>query len=157
MLKAPNNKSQDRMSKKKKDSIRTKQQKESEQHSKKVSSSKNEHPQSDSPKEPFVLNTVPKINKEYGVINSKDEYDHDTHSMEENDDDEEKTSEYLIKAFESTINSDFQQEVHEVTWKQGPPPSGRKEEKVCSKSTYISTSTNSSRPTLDPKADVFNN
>lgn len=82
-------------------------------------------PQSDSPKEPCIRNTVPRINDDYGVINSED----DSKSMDENEEDDEETSEHLIKVFGSSANKDLQSEIHETVGKKGLSLKGRKEEK----------------------------
>lgn len=65
------------------------------------------------------------------MINSEDEYDQDTQSIDENEDEEEQIDEQLIKAFGSTVNSDFQDEVQKATNKQGlSQKEGRKISKV---------------------------
>lgn len=66
------------MSKKKRDSIKRRKQREAKKQGNTEDTTKKEQLQSDRHKELRVLNTVPKINDEYGVLHSEDEYDQDT-------------------------------------------------------------------------------
>ncbi|KAG5616052.1 hypothetical protein H5410_015876 [Solanum commersonii] len=118
------------MSKKKKEAIKRKQQKEVENQGKNRQKSN------------------------YDVINSEDEFDEDTQSLNESDDDEEgdETSAHLIKAFGSTFRSEFQAEIQEVEDQQGLSPRGRKQVRRLIKSTSTSTSANSSRPNTRSKS-----
>ncbi|WMV45632.1 hypothetical protein MTR67_039017 [Solanum verrucosum] len=85
---------------------------------------------------------------DYDVVNSEDEFDEDTQSLKETDDDEEgdETSAHLIKAFGSTFRSEFKAKIQEVADQQGLSPRGRKQVRQLIKSASISTSANSSRP-----------
>lgn len=114
-----NNKSQEKLSKKKRDSIKKKQQKEAEQKIISENTPQNTQEKSDNPKKLCMLSTVTGINVEYSVINSEDEFDQDTQSMEWNNDEEEVTDTHLIKAFGSTIHTGNQEEVQEATGKHG--------------------------------------
>ncbi|KAG5572054.1 hypothetical protein H5410_061820 [Solanum commersonii] len=98
--KLSNNKSRGKMSKKKREAIKRKQQKELENQGKNRQKS------------------------DYDVINSEDEFDEDTQSLNESDDDEkgDETSAHLIKAFGSTFRSEFQAEIQEVADQQGLSP-----------------------------------
>ncbi|KAH0734929.1 hypothetical protein KY285_010636 [Solanum tuberosum] len=66
-------------------------------------------------------------NTEYDVIQSEDEFDPDTHSIEEEADDEEETNKHLIKAFGSTFQSEFQEEIQEIADQQGLSPRRRRQ------------------------------
>uniref|UniRef100_M1DBI7 Uncharacterized protein n=1 Tax=Solanum tuberosum TaxID=4113 RepID=M1DBI7_SOLTU len=70
---------------------------------------------------------------DYDVLNSEDELDEDTQSINEIDiddnEEDEETSAQLIKAFGSTFPSDYQDEVQEVTAQQGLSPRGRRTQK----------------------------
>lgn len=96
-LKPLNNKSQEKMSKKKRDSSKRRQQIEVEQQGNQMDIASDQQHGSDSPKEPYILNIFPHINDEYEVLNSEDEYDQDTQPIEENGNDDDETSEHLIK------------------------------------------------------------
>ncbi|KAG5613682.1 hypothetical protein H5410_013506 [Solanum commersonii] len=128
--KLSNNKSRGKMSKKKIEAIKRKQQKEVENQGKNRQKS------------------------DYDVINSEDEFDEDTQSLNESDDDEEgdETSAHLIKAFGSTFRSEFQAEIQEVADQQGLSPRDRKQVRRLIKSTSTSTSANSSRPNTRSKS-----
>ncbi|KAH0718975.1 hypothetical protein KY285_015006 [Solanum tuberosum] len=78
-------------------------------------------------------------NDEYNVVLSEDEFDQDTQSLGENNNEEDKTSIHLIKAFGSTQH---QEELQEVTDQQGLSPRGI----LKSKQAINNTSANSSRP-----------
>jgi len=121
------------LSKKKRESIKRKQQKE-------VENQRNNRQKSD-----------------YDVVNSEDEFDEDTQSLNEADDDEEgdETSAHLIKAFGSTFRSEFQAEIQEVADQQGLSPRGRKQVRQLIKSASISTSAKSSRPNTRSKSKGF--
>jgi len=128
-----NNKAQARLSKKRRDAIKKRQQKES-----------------DSDKEQQRKNEVEEEFDEYGVNNSKDEYDQDTQSIDVVEDEEEEISNQLIKAFGSTFHTEYQEEVQEITGKQGLSPRGRKETRQTTKSN--STSATISRPNTRAKS-----
>ncbi|KAG5580309.1 hypothetical protein H5410_050936 [Solanum commersonii] len=85
---------------------------------------------------------------EYVNIQSKDEFDQDTQSLNEHDEEEEETSIHLIKAFGSTK---FQQEVEEVTDQQGLSPRGRQH----TKQAKTNTSATSSRPNTRSRSRGF--
>lgn len=74
-----------------------------------TTSNQNQHAQRDSPKEYCTLNTIRDNIDEYGVLHSGDDFDQGTQSTDDNDIEEEKASEHLIKTFGSTINSDLQE------------------------------------------------
>ncbi|KAG5568531.1 hypothetical protein H5410_064455 [Solanum commersonii] len=131
--KPPNNKSQARLSKKRRDAIKKRQLKES-----------------DPDKEQQRQNDVEEEFDEYGVNNSEDEYDQDTQSIDVDEDEEEEISNQLIKAFGSTFHTEYQEEVQEVTGKQGLSPRGRKETRQTTKSN--STSATMSRPNTRAKS-----
>ncbi|KAG5568528.1 hypothetical protein H5410_064452 [Solanum commersonii] len=131
--KPPNNKSQARLSKKRRDAIKKRQLKES-----------------DPDKEQQRQNDVEEEFDEYGVNNSEDEYDQDTQSIDIDEDEEEEISNQLIKAFGSTFHTEYQEEVQEVTGKQGLSPRGRKETRQTTKSN--STSATMSRPNTRAKS-----
>lgn len=80
--------------------------------------------ENDTPKKDNPKNTFTNIDDEYGAINSEDEFDQDNQSIEGNE--EEETSAQLTKAFGSTIHNDNQEEVQEISGKQGLSPRGRK-------------------------------
>lgn len=61
------------------------------------------------------------------MIQSEDEFDPDTHSIEEEADDEEETNKHLIKAFGSTFQSEFQEEIQEIADQQGLSPRRRRQ------------------------------
>lgn len=65
---------------------------------------------------------------DYDVLNSEDELDEDTQSINKIDDNEEdeETSAHLIKAFGSIFPPDYQDEVQEVTAQHGLSPRGRR-------------------------------
>uniref|UniRef100_M0ZKJ1 Uncharacterized protein n=1 Tax=Solanum tuberosum TaxID=4113 RepID=M0ZKJ1_SOLTU len=76
-------------------------------------------------------------------INNKtlEQEDQAKHESDDNDDEEEEISNHLIKAFGSTFQSEYQDEVQEVTGKQGLSPKGRKETRQTIKSNSISATT----------------
>lgn len=98
------NKSQERLSKTKRDSIKKRQPKEMEVASNNEKNSENQQVQDDNPKEFGTLN---KTQDDYEVLESEDEFDQDIQSLDENDDDEEETSQHLIKAFRSSCSKDL--------------------------------------------------
>ncbi|XP_049368158.1 uncharacterized protein LOC125833012 [Solanum verrucosum] len=131
--KPPNNKSQARLSKKRRDAIKKRKQKES-----------------DPVKEQQRQKEAEEEFDEYGVNNSEDEYDQDTQSIDADEDEEEEISNQLIKAFGSTFHTEYQEEVQEVTGKQGLSPRGRKETRQTTKSN--SASATISRPNTRAKS-----
>lgn len=62
---------------------------------------------------------------EYGVLNSEDDYDQDTESLDEKDDAKEESNAHLIKAFGSTLHNEIQEEIQDVIAQQGLCPRGR--------------------------------
>ncbi|KAH0665188.1 hypothetical protein KY290_027465 [Solanum tuberosum] len=130
--KPPNNKSQARLSKKRRHAIKKRQQRErgseiGQQGQNKI-------------KEEF---------DEYGVDISEDEYDQDTQSIDDNEDEEEGINNHLIKAFGSIFHTENEEKVKEVTGKQGLSPRGRKDTRQIMKSN--SKSTTISRPNTRSK------
>ncbi|TMW81051.1 hypothetical protein EJD97_012425, partial [Solanum chilense] len=87
-------------------------------------------------------------NSDYEVINSEDGFDEDTQSLneKEGEEEEDETSVQLINAFGSTFQSEFESEIHEVTTQQGLSPRGRKEVRQYNNTVTTSTSANTSRP-----------
>jgi len=83
--------------------------------------------------------------------------DDDTQSINEVDDNEEdeETSAYLIKAFGSTFPSDYQDEVQEVIAQQGLSPRGRRTQKQSKQLATTSSSATSSRPNTRSKSKGF--
>uniref|UniRef100_M1DWE4 Uncharacterized protein n=1 Tax=Solanum tuberosum TaxID=4113 RepID=M1DWE4_SOLTU len=59
---------------------------------------------------------------EYGVLNSEDDYDQDTESLDEKDDAKEESNAHLIKAFGSTLHNEIQEEIQDVIAQQGLCP-----------------------------------
>lgn len=151
-LKPPNNKMQEKLSKKKRDAIKRRQQKEAEQMKNHDSTPLKQQAKVDSLKDPTTLNTIPRINDDYDVVNSEHEFDQDTRFMEENVDEEEETSTHLIKAFGSTMHRDVQEEVQEIIEKQGLSPRGLVPQKQNNQQPTTSTSANSSRPNTRSKS-----
>ena len=82
------------------------------------------------------------------VINFENEFYEDTQSLieKEGETDEDETSSHLIKALGSTIQSEFEFEIHKTTNKQGLSKKGRKEIRQYNNSVTTSTSSNPSRP-----------
>ncbi|KAH0739605.1 hypothetical protein KY290_038310 [Solanum tuberosum] len=81
-MQTPNNKSQGKISKKKRNAIKRRQEAE-----------------------------AARVHDEYNVVPSEDAYDQDTLSLGENDNEEDETSIHLIKAFGSTLHQEQLQEV----------------------------------------------
>lgn len=92
------------------------------------------------------------------MINSKDEFDEDTQSLNEKDDeeDENETSAHLIKALGSTFQSEFQTKIQEVTNQYGLSPRGRKKVRLNLNTVTTSTSANVSRPNTRSRSKVIN-
>ncbi|KAK4733764.1 hypothetical protein R3W88_008025 [Solanum pinnatisectum] len=78
------------------------------------------------------MNSIPIID-EYAVENSEDDMDEDNQSLK-GPEDEEDTSELLIKAFTSNYDHNFEQEIQQVANKQGLSPRGFQHEKFHFKS-----------------------
>jgi len=92
-------------------------------------------------------NTTEDNNDDYRVVNYEEEYDPD--QLEEQEDDDE-TSAHLLKAFGSTMNSDCQDEIQQVTQKAGLSPRGQKEKKKKKIQNIISNSAN----TITAKSNI---
>ncbi|TMX00500.1 hypothetical protein EJD97_000704 [Solanum chilense] len=85
------------------------------------------------------VNTIPLIN-EYAVNISEDELDRDNQSQDDPDDEDE-TSEALIKAFNPSNDQVLEDELKKVSKKQGLSPRGFKHEKFHFKNQDINTVT----------------
>ncbi|KAH0672773.1 hypothetical protein KY284_023860 [Solanum tuberosum] len=120
------NKVQGRLRKKKRKAIKKRQQNEAKEQS---NTGHDKGETGDQNQKQNTGRTNPK--SDYDVLNSEDELDEDTQSINEIDDNEEdeETSAQLIKAFGSTFLSDYQDEVQEVTAQQGLSPRGRRTQK----------------------------
>ncbi|KAG5586730.1 hypothetical protein H5410_047164 [Solanum commersonii] len=92
-------------------------------------------------------NTIEDNNDDYRVVNYKEEYDPD--HLEEHEDDDENSA-HLLKAFGSTMNSDCQDEIQQVTQKAGLSPRGQKEKKEKNIQNIISNSAN----TITAKSNI---
>ncbi|KAG5604920.1 hypothetical protein H5410_026412, partial [Solanum commersonii] len=138
--KTTNNKSQGKLSKKKRDSIKRKQQKEAEKQgtTSQVKENARDHSQQQN-------DDRSNLNSEYDAIQSEDEFDEDTQSLNEDEDGDE-TSAHLIKAFGSIFQSDFQEEIQATTDQQGLSPRGRKQTRSHTRQASMSPSATSSRP-----------
>ncbi|KAH0724865.1 hypothetical protein KY284_000730 [Solanum tuberosum] len=101
-----NNKSQAKLSNKRRNAIKKSQQKEMKIENK-------QHGQ----KEKF------EDYDEYGVPNSKDEYDEDTQSLDDNDDEEDE----ITTTFGATFQTDYEEEIQEIKRQQRLSPRERKE------------------------------
>lgn len=67
-----------------------------------------------------------KDKEDYDVLNYEDELDHDTQSLERNDDEDDEITDHLIGDFDLTFQEENYDEVKEVTDKQGLSPRDRK-------------------------------
>ncbi|KAH0639255.1 hypothetical protein KY285_035841 [Solanum tuberosum] len=112
--KTPNNKSQGKISKKKRNAIKRRQEAEAARQGIKEGTTHKSHPQGQTHKSAD--------NDEYNVVPSEDEFYQDTRSLAENNNEEDETSIHLIKVFGSTLQ---QEELKEVTDQQGLSPRGR--------------------------------
>ncbi|KAK4729624.1 hypothetical protein R3W88_022612 [Solanum pinnatisectum] len=143
-----NNKSGGRLSKKKRDAIKKRQQKEQEYGTTDRGQQSREQ----------VTNRIQKgrpLQDDYGALNSEDEIDPDNLSIDEYDEEEEEVSDHLIRAFGSTFNDECPAEVQEVTEQQGLSPRGRKQNRQVRQQATISTSATSSRPITRSKSKGF--
>ncbi|KAH0705908.1 hypothetical protein KY285_010432 [Solanum tuberosum] len=86
------------------------------------------------------------IQDDYGALNSEDELELDNQSIDEYDEEEEETSNLLIQDFGSTFNTDWSEEVQELTEQQGLSPRGRKQKRHTKQPAITSISATSSRP-----------
>ncbi|XP_015161207.1 uncharacterized protein [Solanum tuberosum] len=82
---------------------------------------------------------------DYGALNSEDELDSDNQSIDESDEEEEDNNNQPPHTFGSTFKDKWPEEVHELTAKQGLSPRGREQSRQTKQQT-ISTSANSGRP-----------
>ncbi|KAH0724675.1 hypothetical protein KY289_000523 [Solanum tuberosum] len=110
---------QGRLSKKERKAIKKRQQNEAKEQS---NTGHDKREIGDQNQKQTTGRTNPKF--DYDVLNSEDELDEDTQSINEIDDNEEdeETSAHLIKAFGSTFPSDYQDEVQEITAQHGLSP-----------------------------------
>ncbi|KAH0652752.1 hypothetical protein KY289_030430 [Solanum tuberosum] len=86
---------------------------------------------------------------------SQDEVDIDTQSLEEEANMEDENSNHIIKEFGSTFQSEFQEEIQEVTDQQGLSPRGGKQTQHQTKQATHTTSASSSRPITRSKSKGF--
>ncbi|KAH0737816.1 hypothetical protein KY290_036521 [Solanum tuberosum] len=78
----------------------------------KISTNHKSYPQGKTHKSADKSKDQSRVHDEYNVVPSKDEFDQYTQSLGENDNEEDETSNHLIKAFGSTLH---QEELQEVT------------------------------------------
>lgn len=111
------NKSQERLSKNRRDAITKRLQKQVVQLTTKLPSIQTK-PVSSSSKGNCRLNIIPIISDEYEMVNSEDKVDQDAKSMDDNEE-------------VSDLNSqdELQQEIQEATEKQGMSPRGRRDKR----------------------------
>uniref|UniRef100_M1DDE1 TPR Domain containing protein n=1 Tax=Solanum tuberosum TaxID=4113 RepID=M1DDE1_SOLTU len=88
---------------------------------------------------------------DYGALNSEDELDSDNQSIDESDEEEEDNNNQPPHTFGSTFKDKWPEEVHELTAKQGLSPRGREQSRQTKQQT-ISTSANSGRPITRSKS-----
>jgi len=146
----PNNKSGGRLSKKKRDAMKKRQGKTSALEQ--VLTDKGQQLKKQ------IANNVKKgrpIQDDYGALNSEDELEPDNQSIDEYDEEEEETCNLLIQAFGSTFNTDWSEEVQELTEQQGLSPRGRKQSRHTKQPTITSISATSSRPITRSKSKGF--
>ncbi|KAG5580300.1 hypothetical protein H5410_050927 [Solanum commersonii] len=139
-MKTPNNKSQGKMSKNKRNTIKRRQEAEVVRQGLNEGSTHKSHPQGQTHESAN--------NDEYNVVPSEDEFDQDTLSLGDNNNEEDETSIHLIKPFGSTLH---QEELQEITDQQGLSPRGR----LKSKQANNNTSANSSRPNTRSRSRGF--
>ncbi|KAH0765011.1 hypothetical protein KY285_000882 [Solanum tuberosum] len=146
------NKVQGRLSKKKRKAIKKIQQNEAKEQS---NTGHDKRETGDQNQKQTIGRTNPK--SDYDVLNSEDELDEDTQSINEIDDNEEdeETSAHLIKVFGSIFPSDYQDEVQEVTAQHGLSPRRRRTQKQSKQLTTTNSSATSSRPNTRSKSKGF--
>ncbi|KAH0642247.1 hypothetical protein KY290_033845 [Solanum tuberosum] len=145
-----NNKSRGKLSKKKRAAIKKRLQKKFEQESKLTDKGKQTEEQ--------VANKVRKgrqIQDDYGALNSEDELDPDSQSIEEYDEEDEELSNHLIQAFGSTFHDECPEEVRELTEQHGLSPRGRKQHRQTKHQATNNTSAAPSRPITRSKSKGF--
>ncbi|KAH0760299.1 hypothetical protein KY290_016372 [Solanum tuberosum] len=145
-----NNKSGGRLSKKKRDAMKKRQGKGVELEQDLTEKGQ----QLEKPTETKVKKGRP-IQDDYGALNSEDELDPDNQSIDEYDEEEEETSNLLIQAFGSTFNTEWPEEVQELTEQQGLSPRGRKQNKNSKQPATTSISATASRPITRSKSKGF--
>ncbi|KAG5606082.1 hypothetical protein H5410_027574 [Solanum commersonii] len=136
-----NNKAGGRLSKKKRDAMKRRQEKSGELTQ--VLTEKGQ--QLEKQIETKVKKGRP-IQDDYGALNSEDELDPDNQSIDKYDEDEEETSNLLIQAFGSTFNTEWSEEVQELTEQQGLSPRGRKQNRNTKQPATTNISATASRP-----------
>ncbi|KAH0765154.1 hypothetical protein KY285_001025 [Solanum tuberosum] len=136
-----NNISQGKLSKKKREAMKRKQQQEAESNDKNFQGKK-------------VIGNQNQIQRsDYDDLNSEDEFDEDNQSL--NAEEEDETSAHLIKAFGSTFQSKSQAEIQAIADQQCLSPRGRKQVRQQTRQASISTSANSSKPITRSKSKGF--
>ena len=87
----------------------------------------------------YQVNATPLLD-EYVVDNSEDELDRDNHSLDDPDEDDQ-TSEALIKAFSPHNDQALEEEIQQVTQSQCLSPRGYQHEKFYLKNQDVNTDT----------------
>ncbi|KAK4706447.1 hypothetical protein R3W88_033996 [Solanum pinnatisectum] len=131
-------KSKNKPSKKKREAAKKKQNMQQQTEQEKEQENNEEAPP-DTGQGTCQINSIPSID-EYAVNISEDESDRDNYSLKDPDDDDE-TSEALIKAFSPRYDHNLEEEIQQVADKQGLSPRGFQHEKFHFKNQDINTVT----------------